>query len=71
MIINKETLTSLPRRTLAVKSPDPVDTSGPVEASSAGAVVKIHRALRPSPAVDADAGETTDGVGTGRSVLAD
>lgn len=63
--------TSLPRRALAVKRPNPVDAGGAVEASCACAVVDVDRAFWTSPAVDADAGETADGVGARCSVLAD
>lgn len=45
-------------------------TRGPVEAGSTGTVVDVLTAVRTGPPVDADAGETSDGVGARRSVLA-
>lgn len=62
--------TGLPRRAAAVEGADAVNAGGPVEAGGAGAVVDVHRAVRAGPAVHADAGETADGVGAGRPVLA-
>lgn len=70
-LIIKKKLTCLPRSALAVKSSNSINTRCTIEASCAGTVVDVNGALRSGPAVDADTRETTDGVGTGCTVLAD
>lgn len=62
--------TCLSRRALAVEGPDAVVARGTVEAGGYGAVVDVLGAVRAGPAVDADAGVASDGVGAGRPVLA-
>ena len=59
------------RGALAEEAADAVVTSGAVETSGACAVVDVLRAVRPGPAVDADAREAAVGVGTGGAIFAD
>jgi hypothetical protein len=56
---------------LAKETADSIVTSGAIEASGTGAIIDILRAVGSSPAVDANAGESTVGVGTSSAVLAD
>lgn len=63
--------TRLAGRTPAVEASDAVDAGRPVEAGRVHAVVDVVAAVRPVPAVDADAVVAAVGVGTGGPVLAD
>lgn len=56
--------TCLARGALTVETAHPVDARSTVEASSSLTVVDVLRAVLPCPAVDANAGISSRGVGT-------
>lgn len=64
-------LTSFSRGTFTVERSNTVNARSTIEASCASAVVDVHRTLRTRPSVHADAGKTTDRVGTSSTILTD
>lgn len=62
--------TGFPNRALAEEGCHTVVAGGAVEAHSDGAVVDVLTAVVAGPAVDANAGVTTDGVEAGASIVA-
>lgn len=62
-------LTSFSRGTFTVERSNTVNARSTVEASCASAVVDVHRTLRTRPPVHADAGKSTDRVGTSSTIL--
>lgn len=63
-------LTCLSWRAPAVEASNSVDARSAIEARSTSAVINIDAAIRASPAVNTDAGESTNGVGASGTILA-
>lgn len=56
-------------RALAEEASHPVNASRPIEAGGSSAIVDVNAAIWSGPAVDANAGITTDGIGAGGPIV--